>query len=134
TLVGSHGDKGAAALEALYAAIGAPVIRTDIKTAESIKYLCNIFHAVKIGFANEIGAVLKSLGVDSREAMRVFCQDRVLNISTAYLRPGFAFGGSCLPKDLRGFLSIARAKGIELPFLGNLLGSNERHVERAFEM
>src|SRR4029079_17679459 len=134
TLIGVKNESGAAALEELYAPIKAPVIRTDIRTAECIKYLCNIFHAVKIGFANEIGSVLKSQGVDSREAMRVFCEDRVLNISPAYLRPGFAFGGSCLPKDLRAFLAVARSEGIQLPFLGNLLESNDRHIERAFEM
>ena len=134
TLIGAHSEKGAAALESLYAATSAPIVRTDIKTAESIKYLCNIFHAVKIGFANEIGAVLKSLGVDSREAMRVFCEDRVLNISPAYLRPGFAFGGSCLPKDLRAFLAVAQTQGVDLPFIGNLIESNTRHIDRAFEM
>jgi GDP-mannose 6-dehydrogenase len=121
-------------LEAVYRETKAPVIRTDIRTAESIKYLCNIFHAVKIGFANEIGAVLKSLGVDARDAMRVFCEDRILNISPAYLRPGFAFGGSCLPKDVRAFLAVAQSQGVELPFLGSLLQSNTRHIDRAFEM
>ena len=82
----------------------------------------------------ELMAVLKSLGVDSREAMRVFCEDRVLNISPAYLRPGFAFGGSCLPKDLRGFLSLAALDHVDVPFLGSLLQSNERHIDRAYEM
>ena len=134
TLVGSTGDAGFAVMQEVYSAIKAPIIRTSVQTAESIKYLCNIYHAVKIGFANEVGSVLKSLGVDAREAMRIFCEDRVLNISSAYLRPGFAFGGSCLPKDLRGFLSIAQTQGVELPFLGNLLSSNEQHVERAFQM
>ena len=134
TLIGGSGENGFAALEKLYSETKAPIIRTDLRTAESIKYLCNIFHAVKIGFANEIGAVLKSLGVDARDAMRVFCEDRILNISPAYLRPGFAFGGSCLPKDVRAFLAVAQSQNVDLPFLGNLLQSNNRHIERAFEM
>ncbi|HUN52835.1 MAG TPA: nucleotide sugar dehydrogenase, partial [Candidatus Sulfotelmatobacter sp.] len=134
TLVGSTGEQGFAVMQEVYRDVKAPLIRTSVQTAESIKYLCNIFHAVKIGFANEIGSVLKPLGVDAREAMRIFCEDRILNISSAYLRPGFAFGGSCLPKDLRGFLSIAQAQGVDLPFLGNLLASNQQHVERAFQM
>jgi GDP-mannose 6-dehydrogenase len=134
TLIGASSEKAVAVARELYNRIDAPFIVTDERTSECIKYLCNIYHAVKIGFANEVGAVLKSLGVDSREAMAVFCQDRVLNISPAYLRPGFAFGGSCLPKDLRGFLSLAAAEHVELPFLGNLLRSNERHIDRAYEM
>jgi GDP-mannose 6-dehydrogenase len=134
TLVGSTGEQGFAVMQEVYRDVKAPLIRTSVQTAESIKYLCNIFHAVKIGFANEIGSVLKPLGVDAREAMRIFCEDRILNISSAYLRPGFAFGGSCLPKDLRGFLSLAQAQGVDLPFLGNLLASNQQHVERAFQM
>ncbi|HUO99608.1 MAG TPA: nucleotide sugar dehydrogenase [Rhizomicrobium sp.] len=134
TLIGSSSVRAVGVARELYSAIDAPFIVTDERTSECIKYLCNVFHAVKIGFANEVGAVLKSAGVDSREAMRVFCEDRVLNISPVYLRPGFAFGGSCLPKDLRGFLSLADAEHIELPFLGSLLRSNERHIDRAYEM
>jgi GDP-mannose 6-dehydrogenase len=134
TLVGSDSEQTIDVMRSVYEKIDAPFVATDARTSECIKYLCNIYHAVKIGFANEIGAVLKSVGVDSREAMRVFCEDKVLNISPAYLRPGFAFGGSCLPKDLRGFLSLADANHVELPFLDNLLRSNERHIERAYEM
>jgi GDP-mannose 6-dehydrogenase len=134
TLVGSMGEAAYEAMQSIYQSVDAPFIRTGVRTAESIKYLCNIFHAVKIGFANEVGAVLKSFGLDAREAMRIFCEDRTLNISSAYLRPGFAFGGSCLPKDVRAFLSVAHAQGVEIPFLGNLLQSNERHIERAFQM
>jgi len=134
TLIGSSSAKAVEVARELYKRIDAPFIVTDERTSECIKYLCNIFHAVKIGFANEVGAVLKSQGVDSREAMRVFCEDRVLNISPVYLRPGFAFGGSCLPKDLRGFLSLAEQEHIDLPFLGSLIRSNERHVDRAYEM
>jgi len=134
TLVGCSGDAGFATMQELYASVDAPLYRTDIRTAESIKYLCNIFHAVKIGFANEVGALLKTFDVDSREAMSLFCKDTVLNIAPTYLRPGFAFGGSCLPKDLRAFLSLARENDVDLPFLGSLLTSNDRHIERAYEM
>jgi GDP-mannose 6-dehydrogenase len=134
TLIGASSAKAVEVARQLYAGIDAPFIETDERTSECIKYLCNIFHAVKIGFANEVGAVLKSQGVDAREAMRVFCEDRVLNISPVYLRPGFAFGGSCLPKDLRGFLSLAEAEHVEIPFLAGLMRSNERHIERAYEM
>lgn len=134
TLVGASNEKAVAVARELYKSIEAPFIVTDERTAESIKYLCNIFHAVKIGFANEAGAVLKSLGIDARAAMEVFCRDPVLNISPAYLRPGFAFGGSCLPKDLRGFLALAAGEQVETPFLGSLLGANARHVDRAFDM
>jgi len=134
TLVGCSSEHGFEVMEELYRGTNAPLIRTDIRTAESIKYLCNIFHAVKIGFANANGALLKAYGVDAREAMRIFCEDKSLNIAPTYLRPGFAFGGSCLPKDLRAFLALAREREVELPFLGNLLASNDRHIERAFQM
>lgn len=134
TLVGCDSETGFNIMQEIYRPIEAPLIRTGIRTAESVKYLCNIFHAVKIGFANEIGSLLKSFGVDSREAMRIFCEDSSLNISPAYLRPGFAFGGSCLPKDIRAFLSLARDRDIDLPFIGNLMSSNEQHIDRAFQM
>lgn len=134
TLIGASSEQAVAVARELYKSIDAPFIVTDERTAESIKYLCNIFHAIKIGFANEAGAVLKGLGIDARAAMAVFCEDRVLNISPAYLRPGFAFGGSCLPKDLRGFLSLAAGAEVETPFLASLLDANARHVDRAFEM
>jgi GDP-mannose 6-dehydrogenase len=134
TLVGCAGEGGFRTMQEVYAPIKAPMIRTDIRTAEAIKYLCNIFHALKIDFANEVGALLKCFGIDSRTAMKIFCQDQVLNISPAYLRPGFAFGGSCLPKDVRAFLSLARAQHVDLPLIGNVLASNEAHIDRAFQM
>jgi GDP-mannose 6-dehydrogenase len=134
TIVGATADGGYASLQKVYEAVADTLIRTDIRTAESLKYLCNVFHAAKIGFANEVGTLLKALHIDSREAMRIFCEDRSLNISSAYLRPGFAFGGACLPKDLRAFMALARGQGLDLPFLGSLLSSNDRHIERAFQM
>lgn len=119
---------------ALYSGIDAPVFSTTASIAESLKYACNAYHAVKIAFANELGTVMKSAGIDARETMRLFCEERQLNISPAYLRPGFAFGGSCLPKELRAIVGVAKTAGLEVPMLANVLASNERHVERAFEM
>jgi GDP-mannose 6-dehydrogenase len=134
TIIGGVGTEGCAMTQALYAGIEAPVFATTSRVAESLKYACNAYHAVKIAFANEVGALLKTMGVDGREAMRLFCEDRDLNISPAYLRPGFAFGGSCLPKELRAIAGMAKEARIELPMLTNVLSSNERHVERAFDM
>ena len=102
--------------------------------SESTKYLSNVFHAVKLAFANEAGAILAAHGVDARAAFRLFCEDRVLNISTAYLRAGFAFGGSCLPKDIRSFLSLAAGKDVPAPFLRQVLPGNQAIIDRAFEM
>lgn len=85
-------------------------------------------------FANEVGTALKTFGIDSRETMRIFCEDRELNISPVYLRPGFAFGGSCLPKELRGLQSLARSRHIDLPMLSQVLNSNQKHIDQAFDM
>ena len=134
TIVGSLTPGGYDVVAQLYAGVQAPLVRTTCRIAETVKYLCNAYHALKITFANEAGALLKQLGMDGREAMAIFCQDRQLNISPAYLRPGFAFGGSCLPKDLQALLSFARAKDIELPLLANVLPSNTLHIGRAFDL
>ena len=130
------GLRGAACPQAtaLYSGIDAPFFSTTASIAESLKYACNAYHAVKIAFANELGVVIKSMGIDARETMRLFCEERQLNISTAYLRPGFAFGGSCLPKELRAIESMAKAAHLDLPMLSNVLPSNDRHIDRAFEM
>ena len=133
-VVGGVRAEGCAHTAALYSDIKAPVFPTTSSIAESLKYACNAYHALKITFANEIGALLKTLDIDGREAMRLFCEDRDLNISPAYLRPGFAFGGSCLPKELRAIIGIAKARNIELPMLANVLTSNDRHIDRAFQM
>jgi GDP-mannose 6-dehydrogenase len=134
TVIGSNDDAGYAVMEAVYAGLPGPTVRTTWPVAESVKYLCNVFHAMKIVFANEAGSVLKAQGIDSREVMRIFCQDTQLNISAAYLRPGFAFGGSCLPKEVKGFLALAAAHHVAVPTTGGLLDSNAAHVERAFTM
>lgn len=134
TVIGSIDEAGYTAVEALYQGVPGEVVRTTCDVAESVKYLCNVFHALKIVFANEAGSVLKAQGVDSREVLRIFCQDRQLNISSAYLKPGFAFGGSCLPKEVKGFLTMARQLNVAVPSMGGLLESNEVHIDRAYQL
>jgi len=134
TIIGSLDEAGYVAIERLYAGIPGPVVRTSCRVAESVKYLCNVFHAMKIVFANEAGSVLKACGLDGREVMKIFCQDTQLNISPAYLRPGFAFGGSCLPKEVKGFLTLAREHDVAIPALGGLLDSNDAHIRRAYDL
>jgi GDP-mannose 6-dehydrogenase len=134
TILGAPPGDDAPTLRELYAAVPAPVHVVPYRVAESVKVLCNAYHAVKLAFANEAGGVLATYGVDAREAFRLFCEDRQLNISPAYLRPGFAFGGSCLPKDMRSFLALARDKGVATPFLGGVMPSNEAVVERALAL
>ena len=134
TVIGTDSEAMCRTMEDVYAGVAAPVFRTGIRIAESVKYMSNIFHAVKITFANEMGVLLKESGIDAREVAEIFCQDTVLNVSKAYLRPGFAFGGSCLPKDLRAFLSLARRSNVDLPMLSNVMDSNDMQVEQAFKM
>jgi len=122
------------ALAQLYRGLSAPLIRTDLETAEMVKYVDNTWHALKIGFANEIGNLCKSLGIDAHAVMNIFCQDRKLNISAAYLTPGFAFGGSCLPKDLRALAYRAKVHDLQLPILNSILPSNELQVTRAMQL
>ncbi|WP_377702810.1 nucleotide sugar dehydrogenase [Pseudoduganella sp. UC29_71] len=134
TVVGSLGEAGYEAMEAMYKGLPGKFERTTTQIAESVKYLCNVFHAMKIVFANEAGSVLKACNLDGREVMKIFCQDTQLNISPAYLRPGFAFGGSCLPKEVKGFLTMARDLEVPIPTLSALLDSNEAHIKRAYDM
>jgi GDP-mannose 6-dehydrogenase len=121
-------------LAELYGKLDAPLIRTDLKTAEMVKYGDNSWHALKIGFANEIGNLCKSFGIDAHEVMKIFCQDHKLNISCSYLMPGFAFGGSCLPKDLRALAYQAKMHDLELPILTSILPSNEMQVARGLKI
>jgi GDP-mannose 6-dehydrogenase len=115
----------------LFAGLERPTNALSIDQAESLKYACNAYHALKITFANEIGRLLGAVGVDAREVMQVFCEDERLNISTAYLRPGFAFGGSCLPKDMRALMHLARVHDVDVPMLTGILRSNESHLRLA---
>jgi len=133
TLIGAPEGDDAPIPRAIYASIDAPVHVTSLRVAESVKHISNVFHAVKLTFANEAGAILAAQGVDAREALRLLCEDRVLNISPAYLRPGFAFGGSCLPKDVRSFLALADGSGLAAPMLKNLLPANTAIIDRTYE-
>lgn len=134
TLIGCDDISATAPVAALYASLKAPLHRTATRVAEMIKYACNCYHGLKVGFANEIGNVCKALGIDSHEVMRIFCEDTKLNISAAYLRPGFAFGGSCLPKDLRAITYRARQLDVKTPILSATLTSNSVQIDRAFDM
>jgi len=133
TLVGCAEDETASMLEALYASVDAPFVRTALRTAEMVKYAANAFHALKICFANEIGELTAALGGDAQDVMRIFRMDHKLNVSEAYLRPGFAFGGSCLPKDLRALLQAGRAHDLSSMLLSTILPSNEAQLRRAVE-
>jgi GDP-mannose 6-dehydrogenase len=115
----------AQAVSALFGFLDQEPRIVDTRTAEALKYTCNAFHATKVSFANEVSRLFRLMGVDSREVMSLFCEDTILNISPSYLRPGFAFGGSCLPKDLRSLLHLARVNGADLPLLAGTLATNE---------
>lgn len=134
TVIGSDDASSSARVAELYSTIDAPLFETSIEVAEMAKYIDNAWHAVKVTFANEVGSLANDLGVRTFEAIDIFTQDTKLNISQAYLRPGFAFGGSCLPKDLRALTHMARARDIDLPLLNSVLPSNETHIARALEL
>ena len=134
TVVGETDARSGDLLVGLYAGIEAPLVRAPIETAEMVKYVDNAWHALKVAFANEIGNVCKGLAIDSHEVMEIFCKDTKLNLSPYYLKPGFAFGGSCLPKDLRALGYKARSLDLELPLLNSILPSNQRQVERGYSM
>jgi GDP-mannose 6-dehydrogenase len=133
TVIGAINARSADDVAALYEGMPGPVHRVSLRVAEMTKYADNAFHALKVGFANEIGAACRAFGLDSHEVMRIFRSDTKLNISPAYLTPGFAFGGSCLPKDLRALLYAARHADLELPILQSVLPSNERHLQRTVD-
>ena len=131
TVIGSSHPEDATLVAQLYAGLPGPLILTTVRTAEMVKYADNLWHAAKVTFANEIGILAKTLGADGREVMDIFCQDTKLNISPAYLRPGFAYGGSCLPKDVRAMTWAGRAREVEVPLLASLSASNEAQIRRA---
>ena len=134
TVIGELNAKSGNVLAAIYGHLPAPLIRTSIRVAEMVKYTDNCFHALKATFANEIGNLCKELKVDSHQVMDIFCQDTKLNLSPYYLKPGFAFGGSCLPKDLRAVTYEARTLDLELPVLGAILDSNKLQILKIIRM
>ena len=134
TVIGASDERAAAMVRELYATLSAPLILTDVRTAEMLKYIDNSWHALKVSFANEVGRLCKSMGIDARLAMRLFCTDTKLNISSAYLRPGFAFGGSCLPKDVRALTYQGRLLDVDTPVLSSILASNQLHIAHALAM
>lgn len=134
TVIGEVDRASGEAVAALYEHIEAPLIRTDIETAEMVKYTDNAWHALKVGFANEIGNISKALGIDGHKVMQIFCRDTKLNLSPYYLKPGFAFGGSCLPKDVRALCYKAKSLDLDVPILNAILPSNERQIERGLRM
>jgi GDP-mannose 6-dehydrogenase len=131
TIVGADDDYAMEELRSIFGHLPCEMMQTSIRTAEMLKYACNAFHAVKVTFANEVGRLCQSANVDPHEVMKLVCMDRQLNISPAYLRPGFAFGGSCLPKDLKALLYLAKTNDVELPMLANVVPSNRTHVDHA---
>jgi GDP-mannose 6-dehydrogenase len=134
TLIGTDDEQTGKIISGLYAEIDAPVFVTSMKTAEMVKYVCNCFHALKVSFGNEIGNICKALELDSHEVMNVFCADTKLNLSSYYLKPGFAFGGSCLPKDLRAVTYKAKELDVEVPLLTAITTTNRLQIERALDM
>ncbi len=133
TVIGQYDEKSGDLLEKMYHFLDAPLEKTDIKTAEMMKYACNCFHAAKVTFANEIGSICKTIGVDSHKVMDIFCMDDKLNLSSYYLKPGFAFGGSCLPKDLRALNYKAKANDVDVPLLASIMISNKVQIERVID-
>lgn len=134
TVIGAARESDADRLRQLYADLPAPLFVVPWREAELIKYACNLFHAVKVVFGNEIGRICKAAGIDSHHVMEIFCRDSKLNLSHYYLRPGYAFGGSCLPKDLRAILHFGRAAGVDLPMLNSVHESNRQQIELGLEL
>lgn len=134
TVVGETDSRSGDMLVTLYSNMEAPLIRTDVETAEMVKYSDNAWHALKVVFANEIGNICKAVGIDGHKVMEIFCHDTKLNLSSYYMKPGFAFGGSCLPKDVRALTYKAKSLDLEVPLLNAILPSNERQVRNGIKM
>ena len=134
TVIGELDQQSGDLLQELYSELDAPIIRKSIEVAEMIKYTCNVWHAAKVTFANEIGNIAKAAGVDGREVMDVVCQDHKLNLSKYDMKPGFAFGGSCLPKDVRALSYRAGSLDVEAPLISSLMRSNAAQVKKAFDI
>ncbi len=134
TLLGASHEEAAQKLASLYKNLPAEVVITDIRVAEIMKYINNTFHALKISFANEVGNICKELDIDSHKAMEIFCKDKELNISPYYLKPGFAYGGSCLPKDLKGFQTLAHDLYVSAPVINSIDKTNDVQIQRAIDL
>jgi len=134
TVIGETDTRAGDLLASIYAHLDAPLIRTSVETSEMVKYSDNVWHALKVGFANEIGNICKVVGIDGHEVMDIFCKDTKLNLSSYYMKPGFAFGGSCLPKDVRALTYKARSMDVETPILNAILPSNVLQVEKGLQM
>ena len=134
TVIGETDTRSGDMLATIYSAMDAPLIRTDVATAEMVKYTDNVWHALKVGFANEIGNICKSLNIDGHKVMDIFCHDHKLNLSSYYLKPGFAFGGSCLPKDVRALTYKAKTLDVETPILNSILPGNQLQIQRGVKM
>lgn len=134
TVIGESDNKSGDLLASIYAEMDAPLLRTRIETAEMVKYTDNVWHALKVGFANEIGNICKELNIDGHDVMNIFCQDMKLNLSSYYMKPGFAFGGSCLPKDVRALGYKGRSLDLDLPIINSILPSNQCQVQRGLKM
>lgn len=134
TVIGETDNDSGDLLASIYKKFDAPLIRTDVETAEMVKYVDNCWHALKVGFANEVGNICKAIGADGHKVMEIFCQDTKLNLSSYYLKPGFSFGGSCLPKDLRALTYKAKSLDLELPILNSILPSNTLQTVRGLQM
>jgi GDP-mannose 6-dehydrogenase len=134
TVIGESDQHAGEMLLQLYEKMEAPLVRTDVETAEMVKYTDNTWHALKVAFANEIGNICKAVGIDGHKVMDIFCKDTKLNLSPYYMKPGFAFGGSCLPKDVRALNYKARMLDLDLPLLNSILPSNQRQVEKGLKM
>ncbi len=134
TLVGHNYISDAEPTQALYTKVEGEMVTTDIRTAEMIKYASNTWHALKVCFANEVGNLCKRLEIDSHDVMDIFCKDEKLNLSSYYMKPGFAFGGSCLPKDVRAMQYRAKEVDLDMPVIQAILGSNQLQIQHAIEM
>jgi GDP-mannose 6-dehydrogenase len=134
TVIGETDARGGDLLARLYEQMQAPMIRTDVETAEMVKYTDNVWHALKVGFANEIGNICKAIGIDGHQVMEIFCHDTKLNLSPYYLKPGFAFGGSCLPKDVRALSYKAKSLDLDVPIINAIMPSNDKQIEKGLRM
>jgi len=133
-VIGETDTRSGDTLASLYEGLDAPLVRTLVETAEMVKYTDNVWHALKVGFSNEIGNICKAVGIDGHEVMEIFCKDTKLNLSSYYMKPGFAFGGSCLPKDVRAMTFKARSSDIDVPILNAIIPSNNRQIEKGLDM